>query len=170
MIAIVDIGTGAVLRYAESTEGLDMEGLTEIALPDGFDPVQPSHVLIDGKWAENLAFHKRRMIDQVNERAEQVRGMHLTPGSGQAITYARKEEEARRWTEEADEAGFPFLSAEAAATGATLAETAALVLAQANAWVMLGSAIEGHRRGLVVAIEAAETLEEIDIAGDWPGT
>ena len=122
-------------------------------------------------WAINLAPCKRSMIDAVNNRAEAVRNLFLTPGSGQAITYARKEDEARAWTAEADPAAFPFLSAEATATGATLADTAALVLAQANAWVTIGAAIEGNRRGLVVAIDAAPdvaSLEAIDLDAGWP--
>lgn len=126
----------------------------------------------DGEaWAINLGPCKRSMIDAVNSRAEAVRNLFLTPGSGQAITYARKEDEARAWTTEAEPAAFPFLSAEATATGATLADTAALVLEQANAWVTIGAAIEGNRRGLVVSIEAAADLAEleaIDIGAGWP--
>ena len=111
------------------------------------------------------------MVDAVNGRAEAVRNQYLTPGSGQAITYARKEDEARAFDPGGDPSDTPFLWAEAVATGATLADTAALVLAQANAWVTIGAAIEGTRRGLVVAIEAAEdlaTLEAIDTEAGWP--
>lgn len=123
-------------------------------------------------WFINLAPRKASMIAAINAHAEAVRGIYLTAGSGQAMTYVRKEDEARRYEPEADPADFPFLSAEAVSTGATLADTAALVLGQATAWVTLGAAIEGHRRGLVVAIDAAtdiETLEEIDIESGWPG-
>jgi hypothetical protein len=122
-------------------------------------------------WAIDLAPMKRALTDAVNVRAEAVRCLFLTPGSGQAITYARKEAEARAWTAEADAGAFPFLSAEAIATGATLADTAALVLAQANAWVSIGAAIEGNRRGHVVAIDAAPdvaSLEAINPDAGWP--
>lgn len=171
MIALVNIGTGEVIGYSQTTDGIDMAGLASIAVPDGFDPMQPSHILVDGEWTPNIAFRKRQMTDMVNARAEAVRCFYLTPGSGQAITYARKEDEARAWELGADPADFPFLSAEAVATGATLADTAALVLAQADAWVTIGAAIEGNRRGLVVAIDAATDGAALDaIAPDagWP--
>lgn len=173
MIAIIDEATGRIERIALTTDGLDLTGKITLPTPEGFDAMQPSHVLSDGEWLTNVAFHKRRLTDTVNAHAETVRNLFLTPGSGQAITYARKEGEARAWTPEADPTGFPFLSAEAAATGATLADTAALVLAQANAWVTIGAAIEGNRRGLVVAIDAAAdlaALEEIDTGAGWPSS
>lgn len=171
MIALVDIATGAILGYTPSTEGIDLTGIEAVEAPDHFDPVQPSHVLVDGAWIENLAFLKRRMTDEVNARAEQARCLYLTPGSGQAITYARKEAEARAWTEDADPADFPFLAAEARGTGSPIADVAALVVAQADAWVAVGAAIEGNRRGLVVAIEAAadpSELTAIDAESGWP--
>lgn len=160
----VDSGTVAIVADAEGYGAPDWE-----ALPDPPDCVGAEW---DGSgWLIDLAPMKRALTDAVNIRAEAVRNLYLTPGSGQAITYARKEDEARRWTAEADPAGFPFLSAEAAATDATLADTAALVLAQANAWVTIGAAIEGNRRGLVVAIDAAAdfaALDAIDIGAGWP--
>lgn len=171
MIALIDIATGEVIGYSQTTDGIDMAGLASIEVPGGFDPMQPSHILVDGEWAPNVVFRKRQMIDWVNNQAEVVRCLYLTPGSGQAITYARKEDEARRFDPGGDPSDTPFLLAEAQATGATLADTAALVLAQADAWVTIGAMIEGNRRGLVVAIEAANSVQElsnIDPAGGWP--
>lgn len=172
MIAIVDTSTGAVLRYIRSTDGIDMAGCHTVPLPEGFDAVRPSHILVSGNWVANLAAEKAARVADVNDRAELIRGVYLTPGSGQAMTYLRKEDEARRFEPGGDPADTPFLWAEAQATGASLADTAALVLAQANAWATLGAAIEGHRRGLVVAIEAAadaDALSEIDVETGWPG-
>lgn len=172
MIAIVEDSTGAIVRIAHSTDGIDMDGMSVIDVPEGYDPMAASHFLVEGEWQLNVAARKQRMIAAANALAEVVRCRFLTPGSGQAITYARKEAEARAWESGADPNDFPFLSAEAAGTGATLADTAALVLAQADAWVTIGAAIEGNRRGLVVAIESAETtqdLDVIDIESGWPG-
>lgn len=159
----VESGDVHIVADAEGYDGPDWE-----ALPD--PPAGPCEW--DGEaWGIDLAPMKRALTDAVNSRAEAVRCLFLTPGSGQAITYARKEDEARAWTAEADPAAFPFLSAEATATGATLADTAALVLDQANAWVTIGAAVEGNRRGLVVAIDAAPdvaSLEAIDPDAGWP--
>jgi len=50
-----------------------------------------------------------------------------------------------------------------------VAALAAIVIAQADAWVRIGSAIEALRRAALVAIETAETLEQIEAAQavDW---
>lgn len=166
MAAFRHVATGAV-HIVDDSDGYGAPDWA--ALPD--PPAGPCE-WIDGAWVMDLGPMKRAMTDAVNARAEAVRCLFLTPGSGQAITYARKEAEARGWTVEADPASVPFLAAEAAATGASLADTAALVLAQADAWVGIGAAIEGNRRGLVVAIEAADDLveiEAIDTSAGWPG-
>lgn len=159
----VETGDVHIVSDADNYGAPDWEALPE--------PPEGPCEWTDGAWVIDLAPLKRALTDTVNSRAEAVRCMFLTPGSGQAITYARKEAEARAWNEEADPADFPFLSAEASATGATLADTAALVLVHANAWVTIGAAIEGNRRGLVVAIDAAPdvaSLEAIDPDAGWP--
>lgn len=171
MIAIVKETTGTVERIVIDTDGLDMEGRVAVEVPTDYDPVAVSHVWQDGAWVPNLDAAKASALAQVNAAAEALRARFLTAGSGQAMTYLRKEDEARRFDAEGDAADYPFLSAEAASTGATLADTAALVLAQANAWATLGAAIEGHRRGLIIAIDAAEdmtALAAIDIMVGWP--
>ena len=171
MIAIIETATGIVERIVIDIDGLDMEGRTAAEVPSDYDPVAVSHIWNDGAWVDNLDAAKASALAQVNAAAEALRARFLTAGSGHAMTYLRKEDEARRFDPEADAADYPFLAAEAASTGATLADTAALVLAQANAWATLGAAIEGHRRGLIVAIEAAEdlaTIAAIDITAGWP--
>lgn len=157
------------IQSVESTDGYGEEWIDRGEIPEGVDPM-----LV--RWAldaivEDTTPAKAALIDAVNRIAEDIRARFLTQGSGQAMTYLRKEDEARRFESGADPAAFPFLSAEADATGASLADTATLVLAQANAWATLGAAIEGHRRGLIVAINAAEemaALAAIDIMVGWP--
>ncbi len=119
---------------------------------------------------EDLTPFKNAAIAKINSEAEAARMRFLTPGMGQALTYQRKETEARAWTINADPENFPFLKAEADATGMRIAEVAAQVVAQADAWIPIGAAIDGLRRGAVVGVERAETLTEIDAAAKvgWP--
>ena len=104
----------------------------------------------------------------IDAEAEKVRGRFLTDGSGQAMTYQRKEAEARAWTVD-QKAATPFLSAEAKARGMAIADLAAEVIALADTWVRIGSAIEGLRMGAKAAIAKATTLRDIvaAIAVDW---
>lgn len=170
MLAILE--NGVIVAIRESLNGQDMNGRTAVAVPEGFDPVAMSHQWQGGQWVENLTAYKAALIATVNTHAEDVRNRFLTPGSGQAITYTRKEAEAREYLlNGGDPADFPFLAAEATATNSTIGAIAALVAGQADAWLAVGATIEGKRRGLVVAIEAATTkagLDSIDIVSGWP--
>lgn len=142
-----------------------------VEVPDDFSWTRYQADIETRSVVPAIAMRAAALIAEVNEAAEALRRRFLTAGSGQAMTYLRKEDEARRFYPEGGAGDYPFLSAEAASTGAALADTAALVLAQANAWATLGAAIEGHRRGLIVAIEAAEdlaTIAAIDITAGWP--
>jgi hypothetical protein len=157
--------------------------LIEAKLADGFDLTNRAVIDVadDFSWTgkavdwdtleivNDLAVLKVAASARVNASAEAVRAQFLTPGAGQAMTYVRKEAEARAWTDGADEAAFPFLAAEATACGMTVAALAAIVIAQADTWVRIGSAIEALRRAALVAIETAETLQEIEGAQavDW---
>ena len=165
---------GAFLHIATQTVHIvaDAEGYGAPdwqALPD--PPAGPCEW--DGSdWIVDLSSTKAALIAAVNARAEAIRGLYLTPGTGQAMTYLKKEMEARAWVEGADPAAFPWIKREAELTNASFEDTVALVLAQANAWEPLGQEIEAYRRGLIVAIEAAEsieTLDQLDVAAGWPG-
>lgn len=97
------------------------------------------------------------LLGQIDDGAEATRQKFITGGSGQAMTYLHKEAEARAY--EADNAvATPFLTAEAAATGVTVAALAATVAAQANAWASIGPKIEAARLAAKKEVKAGTTL------------
>jgi len=100
--------------------------------------------------------------------AELIRQRILTPGAGQAMTYQRKEAEARAWSIDNDTTT-PFLTAEAGAREMTIADLAAEIIELADAWVAIGAAIEGLRMGAKAAVGRAANLGAIVAAGkvDW---
>ena len=104
----------------------------------------------------------------IDAQAELVRQSILTPGAGQAMTYQRKEAEARAWSLDNDTTT-PFLTAEAGARGMTIADLAAEIIQLADAWVATGATIEGLRMGTKAAVSRAATLGAIVAAGkvDW---
>ncbi len=116
----------------------------------------------------DLAIVRLSLAERIDTEAEQVRLRFVTGGAGQAMTYARKEAEARAWTIDSS-VPTPFLDAEATATGQPLSAVAAEVVARADAWVQIGSAIEGTRMGAKAAMEQADTLAGIVAAAavDW---
>lgn len=104
----------------------------------------------------------------IDAQAEQVRQQFLTPGAGQGMTYIRKEMEARAWVADG-EAATPFLTVEAAARGMTVADLAAEVIQLADAWVVIGSTIEGLRMGAKTTIARSVTFGDVVLASevDW---
>jgi hypothetical protein len=105
---------------------------------------------------------------QIDAQAEAIRRDFLTPGAGQAMTYQRKEAEARAWTAD-QRTRVPFLDAEAAACGIPVGDVAAEVIRQADRWTIAGAAIEGRRMGAKAALAEAKTLGAIVQASkvDW---
>lgn len=109
----------------------------------------------------------------IDAQAEVERLRYITPGAGQAMTYAQKAEEARRCLDaSASEAeDYPLLAAEIGITASTLIGVAQVV-ATANAqWLQIGAAIEAARLSTKKAISEAETIEQARTAASaivWP--
>ncbi|RVT93684.1 hypothetical protein [Sphingomonas crocodyli] len=104
---------------------------------------------------------------RVDEEAEAERMRFITPGAGMAMTYLRKEQEARAYL--ADGELGPMLEAEAAATGQSVADLAAAVVAAADLWAVVGAAIEGARMAAKRTIANTDNLKIMDEAAaiDW---
>ena len=146
-----DVGSAALQQVPE---GMGMLAVPREAIsPDG--SVNPGSV-------RNLA------CARIDATAEQVRMQYITPGAGQALTYQYKAAEAERYASDAS-AATPFLTAEAAARGMTVADLAAEVSAQVAAWIAIGSGIEAARMGGKRAVAEAQTIGAIAAAAnvDW---
>lgn len=133
-----------------STQQVLPEGLAIVIVPM---PVVAAPVL-------DLTALRTALAMVVDADAERVRQRFLTPGAGQALTYVRKEAEARAWHED-HAAPTPFLSAEAASRKMQLASVVAEVIGVADAWTFIGSQIEGLRMGAKRAVSSATTLGAI---------
>ncbi len=111
-------------------------------------------------FSRDEAAIKREAIARVNAGAGAFRAQFVTDVPGQAETYLLKADELRAYDESSgtlDPIFLPILSAEASATGMSLSAVADLVRATRAQWVLLAAAIEGKRRGAIVAIENATT-------------
>jgi len=129
--------------------------------------------LAAAELAADLAAVEAAAVGRINREAGGERARHITVTTGQEGTYLAKQAEAERFL-----AGVPgphpYLEAEAAATGAAVAAVAAVVAETAAQWTALNAAIEGARRGALVAVERAVAIGDraaveavFPIA--WPG-
>lgn len=102
----------------------------------------------------------------VDDAAEQRRLVFITPGSGQAMVYTAKQEEARRYNAEqpADLTGYPLLAAEVGISAPTAADLVALWLSMETLWLTTAAAIEAARFTGKNAIDAATTPAAIEAA------
>ncbi|MGX5719943.1 hypothetical protein [Shinella zoogloeoides] len=151
-------------------------------VPDGALVISTSVDLIDGqpKYVHflqgdptPLEEHKRVAKARIDEAAELARLKYITPGSGQAMTYAEKATQARECLAATDplEADYPLLAAEVEITASTLAGVAAVVVAAHSAWIGIGAAIEGTRLQAKAAVDAAEDAATVHAVADaivWP--
>ena len=118
---------------------------------------------------------RARAIAAIDAAAERARLRFLTGGAGQALEYQATEVEARAYAGAGDASDWPWLAAEQAALAAvgqaaSLADVAAAVIAQADAWRSVGASIKALRRAAKLQVEAATTAAEIRTAAtvSWP--
>ncbi|TBY41583.1 hypothetical protein [Rhizobium leguminosarum] len=135
-------------------------------------------VLVDMTAKEVAEFETSRAVDlpvlkaalkaTIDTAAETERLKYITPGAGQALTYAQKADQAKAYlaaTAPVD-ADYPLIMAEIGITGATAAEVADVIAASFAAWQVIGSQIEAARLGAKKAIDQAETAEQAQAAFD----
>jgi len=115
-----------------------------------------------------LASATQSALQAIDAEAEAARQRHITPGSGQAMVYMAKEADARAFAAasypEANLQDYPWVQAEAQATGLTAPQSADDIINQANAWRVLGATIEHTRRAGKLAVGAAPNVAEVTAA------
>lgn len=108
------------------------------------------------EWQPDL---KDLLQKKIDEKAEEVRLLYITPGSGQALTYQRKLEEARQLLA-GDPGPFPLLEASVGIDGATVQDVANVVMQMNDLWTQAAATIESARLGGKKAVREAETPED----------
>jgi len=118
------------------------------------DP-EPDTAKLEQAWVDWLAAHpvdldKKRAEAKgdVDREAEQARLRFITWGTGQAMVYSEKSDEATDFVAAgypSDVSSYPFIQAEMNALGKTAAEVADGILVQKSAWIAIGAAIEEAR-------------------------
>ena len=116
----------------------------------------PPELLVEAARQETIA--------KINTDAGASRSKFITVIPGQETTYAEKRTEAQAYQRSPNPqaSDYPMLAAEATATGRTMADVATEVLTLAAQWRQLGAHIEGVRRGAIVQVQKAQTVEEVE--------
>ncbi|MBN9430804.1 MAG: hypothetical protein J0I45_00020 [Bosea sp.] len=159
-------------------------GAVEIAPELWFQWVQePDKILVDGVLVDPpapppltgdaLAALKAALCAAIDAEAERQRLRFITPGAGQAMTYARKLEEAKTATIDPSPTAeaYPLLAASLGIDGDDVAAVAAVVIAMDAAWTSIGAAIEAARlAGKKTVKDAADEAgaRAAAAAVEWP--
>lgn len=144
-----------------------------VSIVGGFQIVDaPVAVEPDPSDHLDLAQWKALLVSEIDASAEIARLRYITGGSGQAMTYQQKAQEASQCL--ADSApvavNYPLLSAEVGITAPTLVEVAQIVNTAYRSWVQVGAQIEALRLFAKSAVMAATTIDDAKAAAatTWP--
>lgn len=116
-------------------------------------------------------------VEQVDADAETERLKYITPGSGQAMVYREKREEANALKqaiaagETIAAADYPHLAKEVGITATDLEAVADGVLAESASWKVISSEIEAVRLQAKKNIAAATDVDGVKVVFDnviWP--
>lgn len=109
-------------------------------------------------WVEQLNELRVEMLSETDRLAEIARSSFVTAGSGQAMTYEAKYQEALQYPEGTS---FPWLEGEAEALDMTLQEVAESILEARAKWEVEGAWIEAFRLRAKKQVREAQTASEM---------
>lgn len=154
---------GKVVKQVQNGSSLNYDGIYVSPAYAGWShgdyelveapPVEPT--------APDLESTRASALSTVDSQAEQQRLIHITPGVGQSMTYARKVEEAKAFLVD-PEGDYPMLSASVGIDGDNMEQVAQIVLNLDYQWSLIGAHIESVRLAAKAEINAATTVEEIE--------
>jgi len=136
-------------------------------LEDGVSLILVPQTVVASRVIDLDALREALKIGIDNE-AERQRSRFITALPGQVGAYWMKADAARRWLTD-NSSSTVMLASEATARGMTIADLAAEVVANADAWAFVADAIEGVRFAAKRAIAEATTIGGIAQAAvvDW---
>ena len=125
------------------------------------------YVSIDPE-VSGLHFSKTNALIETDRKAGKVREKFITVGSGMELTYTQKYNEALAYklASYTDLPSYPFVEAESQASGLSGQDAADDIIANGDAWKIIGSQIEKQRRLGKLNIAQQTTLSDVKTALD----
>lgn len=113
---------------------------------------------------KDIAPLRQAMKTRIDEEAENMRALFLTPGAGQAAVYEQKRIEAEAFmaNESIGNAEIPHLAEEASRNGISVFDQAVIYLSLRQRWLNASSIIERLRLDAKDAVDRARTPAEIE--------
>lgn len=160
---VYDLATGAEVYVGRGAPGT----AAYQQAPEGCGVILAPAAMVQ-QVPRNLDALREALVMGVDNAAERARARFITALPGQVGTYWMKAEVARRWLAD-NTASTVMLASEATARGMTIADLAAEVVANADAWAIIADQIEGIRFAAKRAIAEATTIGGIAQAAvvDW---
>lgn len=135
---------------------------------NGTDWIAPANMVVPVPSLESLRATAKASVDA---GAEAYRLTYITGGSGQAMAYQQKLEEAEAYLADVSLTTIecPHIFAEVGITGETALAVAQVVVGMHAAWQVKSAEIERKRLAAKAAIDVGETAEAISAATeiDW---
>lgn len=163
-------------QYAEAIGAL-MDGRT-VSIENGFEIVDvppPAEPEMPEEPELTLVEWQAILTANIDADAETSRLRYITGGSGQAMTYQQKAQEAAEvlaliGSGDIDAGAYPLLASEIGITAPTLIEVATVVNNAYQSWRLVGARIEALRLGGKAAVASAITIEAAKEAASivWP--
>lgn len=137
---------------------------------NGTDWIAPPNMVVSPPSLEGL---RAAAIASVDAAAEAYRRTFITGGSGQAMAYQQKLEEAKAYLADTSltAAECPHIFAEVGITGESAEAVSQVVVGMHATWQVKSAQIERKRLAAKAAVDASETAEAISAAAkiDWDG-
>jgi len=160
-----ETNTGTPDAMCPGDEGIkEMYDLPDFETPDELDYPLTAYIFIDGKFTldekriqtsqekcyvePTVEYAISKAIENINEAAERVRGKYINMGTGQALSYMIKENEANAYVEAGrpkDTSEYLMLKAEAAERNITVSALADSIIESIAKWKSIAIEIETIR-------------------------
>lgn len=171
MIGFYDTDTGRLVKLSGGNDPIPT-GCTEIQLSaEAVELAREgrSLLVIDGELVLDAAVLDADLHSKIDREAGAFRCRFITDVPGQQATYLDKERQARDLLADPEGGPFPRIAAEAQVRGIDQVEMALIIVATADQWRAIDTAIEAARIGAKLAVSAATARPAKEAAAtvDW---
>lgn len=140
------------------------------AMPEGLTLTPPpgrryAWDVATGSWLPDMAAIRADADAVIDAQADARLAPYISLTPGRAMTYLAKEAQARQYlaADNPDPAAYPLIAGEVGITADTAQAVAETILAMAQAWHVMGAAVEAVRLAAKKAVRTAANPEAVQV-------